>query len=192
MQRAALVVIFISVPNLLNESRALLPTPKPNGPILIECKTLKHVVASAAEAETGGLFLNGQTAIPIRIILEALGHRQPPTPLKTDNSTAATGFANSHIRIKRAKFWDMCYNWLHCQENQEQLRIYWDKGTNNKADYFTSTKHFGPKHHKDMRKVFLVNSILSNIQKSLCQSPSLRGCVVPHFRSSLMMSQSSC
>ena len=29
-----------------------------NGPIHIECKTLKHVVDSAAEAETAGLFHN--------------------------------------------------------------------------------------------------------------------------------------
>ena len=29
-----------------------------NGPIHIECKTLNHVVASAAEAETAGLFHN--------------------------------------------------------------------------------------------------------------------------------------
>ena len=30
----------------------------PNAPILIECKTLRHVVASVAEAETGRLFYN--------------------------------------------------------------------------------------------------------------------------------------
>ena len=29
-----------------------------NSPILVVCKTLKNVVASAAEAETGGIFLN--------------------------------------------------------------------------------------------------------------------------------------
>ena len=32
------------------------PKPQHNGPILTECRTLKHVVASAAEAETVGLF----------------------------------------------------------------------------------------------------------------------------------------
>ena len=32
--------------------------PKLNGAILVECKTLKHVVSSAAEAETGGIFHN--------------------------------------------------------------------------------------------------------------------------------------
>ena len=39
------------------------PPNKINGPIHIECKLLKHVVASAAEAETAGLFHNCQTAV---------------------------------------------------------------------------------------------------------------------------------
>ena len=39
------------------------PCSKLNGPVHIECKTLKHVVASAAEAEIGGLFHNCQKAI---------------------------------------------------------------------------------------------------------------------------------
>ena len=63
-------------------------TPTPNAPILTECRTLRHVVASAAEAETGGLFHNARTSLPIRQSLEALNHPQPPTPIKTDNSTA--------------------------------------------------------------------------------------------------------
>ena len=32
--------------------------PKLNGAILVECKTIRHVVSSAAEAETGGVFHN--------------------------------------------------------------------------------------------------------------------------------------
>ena len=38
--------------------------PFTNGPILVECKTLRHVVASSAEAETAGIFHNAQLAIP--------------------------------------------------------------------------------------------------------------------------------
>ena len=53
----------------------------PNGPLLVECKTIKHVVTSAAEAETSALFHNAKTSIPIRRILIALGHPQPPTPI---------------------------------------------------------------------------------------------------------------
>ena len=39
-----------------------------NGVILIECYTLIHVVTSAAEAETKGLFYNAQISIPIHHI----------------------------------------------------------------------------------------------------------------------------
>ena len=63
-------------------------TPTPNAPFLTECRTLRHVVATAAEAETGGLFHNAHMSITIRHILETLEHPQPPTPIKTDNATA--------------------------------------------------------------------------------------------------------
>ena len=127
----------------------------------------------------------------IRIILEALGHKQPPTPLKTDNATAV-GFANSNMRQKKSKSWDMRYNWLRCRSTQKQLRIYWDKGKLNQlADYFT--KHFPPKHHQDMRKQILhtMNHAGQDIglsakrttiervtEKVMCRlSERLRGCV---------------
>jgi hypothetical protein len=81
----------------LSSNPSLLPldqTPTPNAPILTERKTLRHVVASAAEAETGGIFHNAHTIIPIRQALEALDRPQPSTPLKTDNSTA-NGFVHN-------------------------------------------------------------------------------------------------
>ena len=37
-----------------------IPAPASNAPILVECKTLRSVVASATEAETAGMFHNGQ------------------------------------------------------------------------------------------------------------------------------------
>ena len=40
-------------------------------------------------------------AVPIRHLLEAMGHKQPPTPLKTDNSTAY-GFTYDNINKKGA------------------------------------------------------------------------------------------
>ena len=54
----------------------------------MECRILKHVVDSAAEAEVGGLFHNGKTAVPLRITLHELGFTQPPTPIKIDNFAA--------------------------------------------------------------------------------------------------------
>ena len=48
--------------------------PHLNGAILVECKTLQHVIALASEAERAGVHHNAQTAIPIRCILQALHH----------------------------------------------------------------------------------------------------------------------
>ena len=86
----------------LSDYPNVLKHPKLNGAILLECNTLRHVVSSAAEAEIGGLFHNTQVAIPIRHMLQALGHPQPPTPLKTDNSTA-NGFVHDNIHQKHSK-----------------------------------------------------------------------------------------
>ena len=84
------------------------PHPTLNGAILVECKTLQHVVASAAEAEIAGIFHNAQVALEIICILEVLNHPQPPTPIKTDNSTA-NSFIHDKIQQKRSKSWDMRY-----------------------------------------------------------------------------------
>ena len=66
-------------------------TPTTNGPILIECKTLKTVVSFSAKSETGGTFENEQNVIPLRHILETFYLRQQPTkgsPIITGNLTS--------------------------------------------------------------------------------------------------------
>ena len=120
-----------------------------SAPILTECSTLRNVVRSAAEAECGGLFHNAQKAIIIRRILTALHHKQNPTEIKTDNSTA-NAFVHSTMRQKRSKTWDMRWNWLREKQNDKTLKIIWDKGKNNKADLFTKTHsatHMKEKRH---------------------------------------------
>ena len=68
------------------------PTSKPhptlNGAILVECTTLRHVVSAVAEAEVGALYHNVRVALPIKNLLEAIGHPQNLTIITTDNSTA--------------------------------------------------------------------------------------------------------
>jgi len=87
------------------------PATKPNGPILTKCKTIRGVMASAVETETGGVFGNAQDAIVVCIALLALGHKQPATPIKTDN-LICNSFVHSNIRQRRSKTWDMRWNWL--------------------------------------------------------------------------------
>ena len=64
------------------------PTPSPNGPVITKCQTIRTVMASAAEAETGEIFINSQQAIPIRTALTNMGHPQPPTPIKTNSASS--------------------------------------------------------------------------------------------------------
>ena len=135
-----------------------IPNPPMNGAISVECSSLPLTVTSAAESETGGLFVNGKKIIPIRTTLEEINHPQPgPTPLKTDNKTAK-GFCHKTIKQKQSKAWDMRYHWLRDREILQQIAIYWDKGIRNLADYFT--KHFPAKYHKEIRQTYLLNAIL--------------------------------
>ena len=54
------------------------------------------MVTSAAEAETTGVLQNAKTALAIQNLLQHIGHYQPPTINRNDNSTT-TGFANNNI-----------------------------------------------------------------------------------------------
>jgi hypothetical protein len=77
-----------------------------NGSILNIAAVIKNVVAPAAESEVGACFHNAQSGAPIRVTLTELGHTQPPTPLRTDNSNAY-GILNETIKQKRSKAMDM-------------------------------------------------------------------------------------
>ena len=82
-----------------------------NGPIHTVSNILYNVMVSADEAEIGATFHNGQEAVPIRTSLQELGHPQPPTPIRVDNSTAE-GFANGTIEQKISKAIDMRFYWI--------------------------------------------------------------------------------
>jgi hypothetical protein len=71
------------------------------GSILNVAAVIKNVVASAAESESevGACFHTAQSGAPLRVTLTELGHTQPPTPLRTDNSTAY-GIVNETIKQK--------------------------------------------------------------------------------------------
>jgi len=124
-----------------------------NAPVNTECATLKNVVCSAAEAECGGLFHNCQKAVTMRRMLEGLGHKQQPTSVKTDNSTA-NSFVHASMRLKKSKTWDMRWNWLRQQELHQQFRIKWEPGKFNKADLFS--KLHPPSHHIKKRGDYIL------------------------------------
>ncbi len=62
-------------------------------------------------------------AVYIRIVLEEMGHKQPPTPLQTNNAMAEA-VTNGEVQPKRTKAMDMRFHWLKDRECQRQFRIY--------------------------------------------------------------------
>jgi len=70
---------------------------KLNGAFFTLCTILRFVVALAAEAELGALFLNCKEGIIFRLTLEELGHPQPRTSVHCDNATTV-GIANNTVK----------------------------------------------------------------------------------------------
>jgi hypothetical protein len=128
-------------------------TPPNNGAVMTISQIIKAVLSSAAEAEVGALFINCREAVPARHVLEFLGHKQPPTPMQTDNTTAL-GVVNQNV-MKKLKAMDMKYHWLRCRISQEQFRHYWKDGKSNNADYVT--KHHPGIHHQATRPTFFTD-----------------------------------
>ena len=78
-----------------------------------------------------------------------MGHPQKqPVPLRTDNSTSS-GFVNKNIQMRQSKTWDMQLHWLRYKELTEYIKVFFDKGKNNGADYHT--KHHPTVHHRRVR-----------------------------------------
>ena len=76
-----------------------------------------------AETETIGGFHNKKTAVPIRTTLNELGHLQPPTTIRTDNSTSH-GILTSTIRQKISKAFDMNIYWIKDRIKRKQVYFF--------------------------------------------------------------------
>ena len=122
-------------------------------------------MGSAAEAEVAALHLNAQEAIPTRVCLEELGHKQPATIIRTDNQTAK-GFVKGTIKQKRSRTFDRQFWWLKDRIAQLQFNVIWEPGITNLADYYT--KHHPGSHHQRVRPIYLLE------EDSPC---TLQGCI---------------
>jgi hypothetical protein len=113
------------------------PFPPNNGAIHNVAEIIKGDISSAAEAELGAMYTNAHKAVEERIILDAMGHKQPANPVQVDNSTAK-GIVNKRVQPKRTKVRDMHFHWLRDRSiNQKQFQYYWRRGPTNHADYWT-------------------------------------------------------
>ena len=90
-------------------------TPHNNGAVM----TISQIIKAVLSSVVGALFINCQEAVPARHFLEFLGHKQPPTPMQTDNTTAL-GVVNQNV-LKKLKLLDMKYHWHWCRISQEQF-----------------------------------------------------------------------
>ena len=144
--------------------------PANNGAVLNIAQLIKAVMSSAAEAELGALYINAREAVPLRQLLEQMGHPQPPTPVQTDNSTAL-GVVTSNIQPRRTKAMDMRFHWLRCRKAQQQFRFFWRPGKTNLADYWT--KHHCAAHHIEQRANILTpQSIVTALRASKQRTPT--------------------
>ena len=62
--------------------------PTTNGILIVVCKIMRNIMASAAEAKYNTIFVNAQTAVPIRTTLYEMGWKHVPTSIQVDNSAA--------------------------------------------------------------------------------------------------------
>ena len=123
---------------------------------------IRHAMSSATDAKLAALYIMAIEAVYIRIILEGMGHAQPPTPLQAD-SAMAEAVTNGKIQPKRTKAMEMRLHWLRDRKCQKQFRIFWQPGKLNYADYWT--KHHPGSHHQNMRKEFLTpNTVVEMLQ----------------------------
>jgi hypothetical protein len=107
-----------------------------NVAVHVTCTILKLVAASAAEAELGAFFLNAQEAKVIRLVLEELGHSQPPTLIHIDNTTTVgVGIVNNIIKRQHSCAMEMRYFWLLDGEAQQFFQFYYEPGQENLGDY---------------------------------------------------------
>ena len=86
-----------------------------------------------------------------------MGHKQPPTPIQTDNAIADT-VINGKVQPKHTKAMDMRFHWLRDRECQGQFKFYLCPGKTNYADYWT--KHHSTAHHINICKEFLTPLIV--------------------------------
>ena len=147
---------------------------KLNGAFHTLCSILRFVVASAAEAELGALFLNCQEGMIFKATLEDLGHPQPKIPVHCDNATAV-GIANNTIKRQRSRAMEMRYFWTCEKDAQNVYSFKWHPGMENLADY--QSKHHPGAHHTAVRPYYL-HEKNSPLELPRAIRPStLKGCV---------------
>jgi hypothetical protein len=147
---------------------------KLNGAFFTLCAILCFVVASAAKAKLGALFLNCKQATIFRLMLEEMGHPQPPTPIHCDNSTAV-GIPNTTVERQHSCSMEMRYFWVADAVEQGKFDIKYYPGKENLADY-QSKLHAGA-HHQVVCPWYLHEPTSVRELPQASKPSTLKGCV---------------
>jgi hypothetical protein len=138
------------------------------------CTILCFVVASAAEAELGALFLNCKEGIIFQLTLEELGHPQPQTPVHCNNATTV-GSANNTVKQQQLRSMEMRYFWVGNKVAQESYIIKWHSRQENLADY--QSKHHLGSHHQTVCPWYLHERNSPLVLPRATRPSTLKGCV---------------
>jgi hypothetical protein len=115
---------------------------KLNGFYFSLCAILCFVVASAAKAKLGALFLNCKEGMIFRMTLKELGHPQTKTQVHCNNATNVA-ITNNTIKRQRLQSMEMRYFGVCDKIAQDAYSVKWHPGQENLADY-QSKHHLGP------------------------------------------------
>ena len=97
-----------------------------NGAILNIAQIIKHIMKSAMEAELAAPYIMEHESVYIIIILEEMGHKQPPNPLQTYN-TMSDAVWNGKIQPKRKKQWTWAFIVLETENAKNNLEYIGDQ-----------------------------------------------------------------
>ena len=147
---------------------------KLNGAFFTSCAILRFLIASAAEAKLGALFLNCKQATIFWLTLEEMRHPQPPMPIHCDNSTVV-GIANNTTKRQRSRSMAMRFFWVADAVEQGKFDIKYYPGKESLGNY--QSKHHIGSHHTAVRPWYLHEP--TSVHELPCASkPStLKGCV---------------
>jgi hypothetical protein len=145
-----------------------------NSAILSLCAILCLIVASAAEAELGALFLNCKEGMIFRMTLKELGHPQPKTQVHCNNATTV-GIANNTVKRQHLQSMEMRYIWVCDKIAQDAYSVKWHPGQENLADY-QSKHHLGP-HHQAVCPWYQHNENPPLVLPRATQPSTLQWCV---------------
>ena len=123
------------------------PPTKVNGLFSVKSKIIPVVCAGASDAEYGAAFTNCQDAYFFRIVADALGYPQPPTPIYIDNDIAR-GIGDRTVKVKRSRSIEKCFHWLRDRVALKDFELRRVNTKDNVADYFT--KSVTPQRHDEL------------------------------------------